>query len=183
MTLEELFADIEGYRKGGDQMNRIVGRSLYPEPEPRWWWMLDGHVRGTLSMIECWLVEELGWFRSSYLDLSNDQDNPLIKRRYKWKPTVLGSGAVLGDPICHHWIVDMMSGQANPYQFHMLRIPADGDIHLWTDTKLHIWLTWGIYQSRGSFGEGFLLESLANWKQLVSKMLSLEELPVDGLWL
>jgi hypothetical protein len=82
---------------------------------------------------------------------------------------------MLGEPISHHWLVDMLSlqtGQA--YQFRLLRMPADKLINCWTKTRLEIFLTWGRYHNKGREGD-YLKESREGWQRLVRHMMKLEK--------
>src|SRR5258708_30425268 len=87
MTVDELFERLSKVHAGETSVS--IGCNLDPDPCPNWFWRLEWPDRFTLTMIDFFLVREMGFSPANYNNLTLYADgNPIVTRYYEWRPTV-----------------------------------------------------------------------------------------------
>jgi hypothetical protein len=169
MTVDELFERISKVHAG--ETNASIGCNLEPDPSPNWLWRLEWPDRFTLSMIDFFLVEEMGFSPANYSDLTPyAEGNPILTRYYEWRSIC----PELGSYYSNHWFLEWISSETgNAYQLHILAAPRDSD--LWVNSKfdLDIFLTWGGQHLDGEDCH-FVSPGLSNWREVIDHIRKAE---------
>ena len=169
MTVDNLFERILQVHAGDS--GACTGCSLDPDPCPDWFWRLEWPDRFTLTMINFFLVEEMGLSPGDCNNLTPDADgDPSMTRYYKWRPYRPG----LGSYYSNHWFVEWLSmSTGNAYQLHLLAAPRDSDVWIYAKFDLDIYLTWGNERIDGEDCH-FLSPSLSHWRVLIDRIIQAE---------
>jgi hypothetical protein len=173
MSVDELFERISKVHSGETQVS--VGCNLEPNPCPNWLWRLEWPDRFTLSMVDFFLVGEMGFSPAIYGDLTPyAEGNPIQTRYCEWRPL----RTELGSYYSNHWFLEWMrSKTGNAYQLHLLTAPRDSDVWVYSKFDLDIYLTWGAEHLNGEDCH-FVSPNLSQWRVLVDHILKAENGPV-----
>ena len=173
VTVDDLFERILKVHAG--DAGASVGCNLEPDYCPDWFWRLEWSDRFTLTMINFFLVEEMGLSPASYNDLTPYADgNSSATRYYKWRPY----RPELGSYYSNHWFLEWLSASTgNAYQLHLLTAPRGSDIWVYAKFDLDIFLTWGNERLDGEDCH-FLSPSLSHWRALIDHIVQIESGPV-----
>ena len=103
MSVDELFERISKVHSGETQAS--VGCNLEPDPCSNWLWRLEWPDRFTLSMVDFFLVGEMGFSPAIYGDLTPyAEGNPIQTRYCEWRPL----RTELGSYYSNHWFLEWM---------------------------------------------------------------------------
>jgi hypothetical protein len=169
MTVEELFERILRVHAGDTSASS--GCNLEPDPCPNWFWRLEWLDRFTLTMIDFFLVEEMGFSPARYNNLTPYADgDPVPTRFYKWRPYC----PELGSYYTNHWFLEWTSAATGvAYQLHLLTAPRDSNIWIYSKFDLDIFLTWGDEKLDGEDCH-FLAPKLPHWRTLIERIIYTE---------
>jgi hypothetical protein len=172
MTVDELFERISQVHAG--ETSASVGCNLDPEPCPDWFWRLEWPDRFTITMIDFFLVEEMGFSPANYNNLTPYADgNPITTRYYQWRPL----RPALGSYYSNHWFLEWISAETgNAYQLHLLTAPRDSDVWIYSKFDLDIYLTWGA-EHLGGEDCHFVSPILSHWRTLIDHIRKVENGP------
>jgi len=169
MTVDELFERIARVHAG--ETTASLDCNLEPDPCPNWLWRLEWPDRFTLSMIDFFLVKEMGFSRANYNDLTPyAEGNALLARYYEWRPI----RPELGSYYSNHWFLEWISAESgNAYQLHLLTAPRDSEVWIYSKFELDIYLTWGVKDLEGEDCH-FVSPSLAQWRTVLDHIARAE---------
>jgi hypothetical protein len=139
MTVDDLFERILKVHAGDTSAS--FGCNLDPDPCPNWFWHLAWPDRFTLTMIDFFLLEVMGFSQANYNNLTPyAEGNPIVTRYYKWRHY----RPELGSYYTNHWFLEWISAATgNAYQLHLLTAPRDSDIWIYSKFDLDIFLNLG----------------------------------------
>jgi hypothetical protein len=174
MTLDDLFERI--FKVHAGDTGASTGCNLDPDPCPDWFSRLEWLDRFTLTMIDFFLVEEMGFSPAHYNNLTPYADgNPTLTRYYKWRPYC----PELGTYYTNHWFLEWISKVTrNAYQLHILTAPRDSAIWIYSKFDLDIFLTWGDERLGGEDCH-FLSPKLPHWRSLIEHIIHTESRSVS----
>jgi hypothetical protein len=169
MTVDELFERISQVHAG--ETSAAVGCSLDPDPCPNWLGRLEWPDRLTITMIDFFLVEEMGFSPAHYSNLTPYADgNPTMTRYYEWRPV----RPELGSYYSNHWFLEWISAETgNAYQLHLLTAPRDSDVWTYSKFDLDIFLTWGAKHLDGEDCH-FVSPGLPHWRAVIDHISKAE---------
>lgn len=169
MTVDELFERIQKVHAG--ETSASFGCNLDPDPCPAWFQRLEWPDRFTVTMIDFFLVEEMGFSPASYNNLTPYAEDDTIVTRYReWRPL----RPELGSYYSNHWFLEWTSGKTgNAYQLHLLLAPRDSEVWIYSKFELDIYLTWGGEHLDGEDCH-FISPSLSHWRTLVDQLRTVE---------
>ena len=173
MTVDELFERISKVHAG--ETNASIGCHLDPDPCPSWFERLEWPDRFTLTMIDFFLVEEMGFSRANYSNLTPYAEvNPVATRYCQWRPIL----PELGSYYSNHWFLEWISAATgNAYQVHLLTAPRDSEVWIYAKFDLDVFLTWGTEHLEGEDCH-FLSPSLLQWRTLLDRIATAEKGPM-----
>jgi hypothetical protein len=173
MTVDDLFERILKVHMGDTSAS--IGCNLDPDPCPNWFWRLEWPDRFTITMIDFFLVEEMGFSPAIYNNLTPYAEvNPVAARYYEWRPL----RPELGSYYSNHWFLEWISaGTGNAYQLHLLTAPRDSDVWIYSKFDLDIFLTWGGEHLDGEDCH-FVSPSLSHWRTLIERIGKVESGPM-----
>ena len=169
MTVDELFERISKVHFG--ETSASIGCNLEPDPCPSWFSRLEWLDRCTLTMIDFFLVKEMGFSAANYNNLTPyAEGDPTMTRYYKWRPL----RPELGSYYSNHWFLEWISAKTeNAYQLHLLTAPRDSDVWIYSKFDLDIFLTWGAEHLDGE-DYHFVSPSLSHWRALIDHISKAE---------
>jgi hypothetical protein len=175
MKLDDLFDRI--FKVHAGDTSASTGCNLDPDPCPDWFSRLEWLDRFTLTMIDFFLVEEMGFSPAQYNNLTPYADgNPTLTRYYKWRPYC----PELGSYYTNHWFLEWISKvTGNAYQLHILTAPRDSAIWIYSKFDLDIFLTWGDERLGGEDCH-FLSPKLPHWRTLIERIIHTESRSVSA---
>jgi hypothetical protein len=173
MTVDELFERILKVHAG--ETSASIDCNLDPNPCPNWFERLEWTDRFTLTMIDFFLVAEMGFSPANYNNLTPyAESNPIAARYNKWRPV----RPELGSYYSNHWFLEWTSaGTGNAYQLHLLTAPRDSDVWIYSKFDLDIYLTWGAERLEGEDCH-FVSPSLSQWRALMDRISKVETGPL-----
>jgi hypothetical protein len=173
MTVDELFERISKVHEG--ETSASLGCNLEPDPCPAWFSRLEWPDRFTLTMMDFFLVAEMGFSPASYNDLTPYAEDSLTVARYcVWRPL----RPELGSYYSNHWFLEWTSGETgNAYQLHLLMAPRDSEVWIYSKFELDIYLTWGGEHLAGEDCH-FMSPGLSNWRALMDHIRMAESGPL-----
>ena len=174
MTVDELFERILKVHSG--ETGASIGYHLDPAPCPNWFWRLEWQDRYTLTMIDFFLVQEMGFVPANYNNLTTyAEDNPNVTRYCEWRPL----RQELGSYYSNHWLLEWISSETgNAYQLHLLTAPRDSDVWIYSKFDLDIFLTWGAQNLDGEDCH-FVSPSLSHWRTIIDRISESESGPIS----
>ena|ERR1700730_3295561 len=172
MTVDELFERISQVHAGETSASIDCNRD--PDPCPNWFSRLEWPDRFTLTMIDFFLVEEMGFSPASYNNLTPyAEGDPIMTRYYQWRPV----RPELGSYYSNHWFLEWISAKTgNAYQLHLLTAPRDSDVWIYSKFDLDIFLTWGA-EHLGGEDCHFVSPILSHWRTLIDHIRKVENGP------
>jgi hypothetical protein len=175
MTVDDLFERILKVHAG--ETCASIGYILEPNPGPNWLSRLEWPDRFTLSMIDFFLVEGMGFSPAIYNDLTPyTEDNHILTRYYKWRPL----RPELGSYYSNHWFLEWISAKTgNAYQLHLLTAPRDSEVWIYSKFELDIYLTWGAEHLDGEDCH-FISPSLSHWRAVIDHISKVESGPMGA---
>ena len=175
MTVDELFERILEVHAG--ETSASIGYNLEPAPCPNWFWRLEWQDRYTLTMIDYFLVEAMGFIPAKYNNLTPyAESNPIATRYCEWRPL----RPELGSYYSNHWILEWSSHKTgNAYQLHLLTAPRDSDVWIYSKFDLDIFLTWGAQNLDGEDCH-FVSPGLSHWRAIIDRISRSEDGPADA---
>jgi hypothetical protein len=173
MTVDELFERIVKVHAG--ETSASIDCNLDPDPCPNWFERLEWTDRFTLTMIDFFLVAEMGFSPANYNNLTPyAESNPIVARYNEWRPV----RPELGSYYSNHWFLEWTSaGTGNAYQLHLLTAPRDSDVWIYSKFDLDIYLTWGAERLEGEDCH-FVSPSLSQWRVLMDRISKVETGPL-----
>jgi hypothetical protein len=169
MTVDELFERLSKVHAG--ETSASIGCNLDPDPCPSWFSRLEWRDRFTLTMIDFFLVEEMGFSPANYNNLTPyTENNPIVARYYEWRPI----RPELYNSYSNHWFLEWISAETgNAYQLHLLTAPRASDVWIYSKCDLDIYLTWGAEHLDGEDCH-FVSPSLSHWRTLIDRISKVE---------
>jgi hypothetical protein len=173
MTLDELFERIVKVHAGDTRASTDC--NLDPDPCPNWFERLEWTDRFTLTMIDYFLVAEMGFSPANYNNLTPyAESNPIVARYNEWRPV----RPELGSYYSNHWFLEWTSaGTGNAYQLHLLTAPRDSEVWIYSKFDLDIYLTWGAERLEGEDCH-FVSPGLSQWRALLDRISKVETGPL-----
>src|ERR1700730_3918282 len=142
MTVDELFERISKVHVG--ETDASIGCNLEPEPCPNWFWRLEWEDRYTLTMIDFFFVEEMGFNRANYNNLTPyAEGDPIATRYYKCRHLRRELGSYSSNQLFLQWT---STTTRNAYYLHLLTGTRHSDLWIYSKFDLDIFLTWGAAQ-------------------------------------
>jgi hypothetical protein len=169
MTVDELFERISKVQAG--ETSASTGCNLDPDPCPNWLWRLEWPDRFTITMIDFFLFEEMGFSPANYNNLTPyTEGSHIVARYYEWRPV----RPELRSYYSNHWFLEWISERTgNAYQLHLLTAPRDSDVWIYSKFDLDIYLTWGAEHLDGEDCH-FVSPSLSHWQALIDRISKAE---------
>jgi hypothetical protein len=169
MTVDELFERISKVHLG--ETSASIGCHLEPDPCPNWFGRLEWEDRYTLTMIDFFFYEKMGFSRAKYNNLTPyAEGEPIATRYYQWRPI----RPELGSYYSNHWFLEWTSeGTGNAYQVHLLTAPRDSEVWIYSKFDLDVFLTWGA-ERLDCEDCHFVSPSLVQWRVLVDRVSEAE---------
>jgi len=173
MTVDELFERLSKVHAG--ETSASIGCNLDPDPCPSWFSRLEWRDRFTLTMIDFFLVEDMGFSPANYNNLTPyTENNPIVARYYEWRPI----RPELYNSYSNHWFLEWISAETgNAYQLHLLTAPRASDVWIYSKCDLDIYLTWGAEHLDGEDCH-FVSPSLSHWRALIDHIGKAESGPM-----
>jgi hypothetical protein len=165
MTVDELFERI--FKVHAGETSASSGCNRDPDPCPDWFSRLEWPDRFTLTMIDYFLVEEMGFSPANYNNLTPyAEGNPTLTRYYEWRPL----RPELGSYYSNHWFLEWISGKTGKaYQLHLLTAPRDSDVWIYSKFDLDIYLTCCAKDLEGEDCH-FISPTLPHWRVLIDRI-------------